>query len=83
MNPDSNLQIYEMLTSLFVTISKGEQIIDSIKEVLTTFDLFHPLVLFKYLIRGNPILQPKHIVSFLEENNFETKEEDVKIIFSF
>ena len=83
MNPESNLQIYEMLTSLFVTISKGEQIIDSIKEVLTTFDLFHPLVLFNYLTRGNPILQPKHIVSFLEENNFEAKEEDVKIIFSF
>ncbi len=54
-----------MLTALFVTISKGEQIIDSIKEVLTTFDLFHPLVLFKYLTRGNPILQPKHIISFL------------------
>lgn len=53
------------MTAFFVTISKGEQIIDSIKEVLTTFDLFHPLVLFNYLTKGNPILRPKHIMTFL------------------
>ncbi len=65
MTQEGNLKIYEMLTALFVTVSKGEQILDSVKEVLTTFDLFHPLSLFKYLTRDKPILQPKHLIQFL------------------
>jgi hypothetical protein len=40
-------------------------------------------VLFKYLTKGNPVLTRKHIIDFLEENNYLANEEDVKIMFSF
>ena len=59
------MQIYQMFVSIFVSISKGELILDSIKEILTTIDLFHPLVLFKYLTKDTPILQRKHLIAFL------------------
>lgn len=58
-----------MLANVLVTISKGEQILQCIREVLVSNNLFTPLTLFKYLSHNGSTLTKKNLIAFLDENN--------------
>jgi len=68
MSKEDHAQIYEMLSVLFLTLSKGEQVHQCIREVLTSHPLFSPLPLFKYLSHNSTCIKSQHLLQFLEEN---------------
>jgi len=65
----SDLDLFEMLSSLLVTIARSEQILQSMREVLITDSTFTPMSLFKYLVGSHHCLTRSHLVRFLDENN--------------
>lgn len=69
MSKEDHAQIYEMLSVLFLTLSKGEQAQQCIREVFTSQPLFSPLPLFKYIAHNGTLIKPHHLLQFLEENN--------------
>ena len=72
-----------MLSVLFLTVSKGEQVLQSIREVLTSHPLFNPLALFRYLSHNSTTIRREHLTSFLEENKESSTEEEIKAIMEF
>lgn len=75
MHKDDHSQIYEMLSVLFLTLSKGEQVQQCIREVLTSHPLFSPLPLFKHIAKGSSTIKKEHLLSFIEENREQAEEE--------
>ena len=65
MSKEEHAQIYEMLSKLFLSVSKGEQIQQCIREVLTSHPFFNPIVLFKYISNNNTIIKKEHLLNFL------------------
>ena len=58
-----------MLAKIFLTISKGEQILQCIREVFVSHPLFSPMSLFKYLSHNGSSITKKNLLTFLDENN--------------
>jgi hypothetical protein len=80
MSREDSSQIYEMLSVLFLTLSKGEQIQQCIREVLTSHPLFSPLPLFRYLSKNGTVIKKEHLIVFLEENKEKVEEEEVQMM---
>jgi hypothetical protein len=72
-----------MLSVLFLTLSKGEQAQQCIREVLTSHPLFSPLPLFCYLTNNHSVLKKEHLLRFLEENKEHVEEEELKQIMEY
>jgi hypothetical protein len=69
-----------MLSVLFLTCSKGEQVQQCIREVITSHPLFSPLPLFLYLSKNNNYITREDLLTFLEENKEKTTEHEIKQI---
>ena len=69
-----------MLSVLFLTLSKGEQVQQCIREVMTSHPFFSPMALFKYISKGTPTITKEHLIQFLEDNKETVQEEEVKVI---
>ena len=80
MSKQDQAQIYEMLSVLFLTVSKGEQVLQGIREVVTSHPLFNPMALFRYLTRGSSSLKLDNLLAFLEENKEQATEDELKAI---
>lgn len=65
MSKEEHAQIYEMLSKLFLSVSKGEQIQQCIREVLTSHAFFNPMVLFRYISNDTPVIKKEHLMNFL------------------
>ena len=74
----SELQLCEIVANILVTISKGEQILQCIREVLVTNNLFAPMNLFKYLSFGNASITRKNLLQFLDENSLVKDEKEAE-----
>ena len=48
----NEMDLFEMLASVLVTIARGEHILQSMREILVTDPAFTPMSLFKYLSRN-------------------------------
>ena len=72
-----------MLSVLFLTVSKGEQVQQCIREVMTSHPLFSPLPLFKYISRNGNTIYRENLLSFLEENKEIATDEEAKLIIEF
>lgn len=63
------MDYFEILSSILVTIAKGEHIVQCIREVLVQDPSFTPMGLFKYLNRNDNMIRCHHLIEFLEENS--------------
>jgi hypothetical protein len=72
-----------MLSVLFLTASKGDQVQQCIREVMTSHPLFSPLPLFKYISKNGTAITKDHILAFLEENKEEATEDEIKVILEY
>ena len=72
-----------MLSVLFLTLSKGEQVQQCIREVLTSHPFFSPMTLFKYISKNTSAITKEHLLQFLEDNKETVQEEEVKAIIQF
>lgn len=61
MSKDDQAQIYEMLSVLFLTLSKGEQQQQCIREVMTSHPFFSPMALFKYISKNGTVIKKEHL----------------------
>ena len=67
-NP-TEMDLFEMLASVLVTMGRGEHILQCMRETLATDPLFTPMSLFKYLTKGCHYLTREQVLQFLEENS--------------
>lgn len=51
-----------MLSVLFLTLSKGEQVQQCIREVLTSHPFFSPMALFKHLAKNGTVIKKEHLI---------------------
>lgn len=75
MTGEDHSEIYEMLSVLFLTLSKGEQVQQCIREVLTAHPLFSPMPLFKYISKNGSVIKKEHLLLFLEQNKEQVEED--------
>ena len=74
MAQPNEMDLFEMLASVLVTIARGEHILQSMREVIVTDPSFTPMSLFKYLAKNNYSVHRKELISFLDENSLVADE---------
>lgn len=62
---NSSMDYFEILSSILVTIAKGEHIVQCIREVLVQDPSFTPLSLFKYLSKNDRQIRCHNLIGFL------------------
>lgn len=62
---NSSMDYFEILSSILVTIAKGEHIVQCIREVLVQDPSFTPMSLFKYLAKNDRQIRCHNLTAFL------------------
>ena len=71
--------IMEGILTYLLTLASTENVLQSIKEVLTLHQCFNPFTLFNYISQSATTITKDHIIDFLAENGLAISDELVRV----